>query len=587
MLNPTCEEDGEKIRTCEVCSEIDKDKVEALGHALFVFDTTSPTCVKTGTKTYRCSHKVNGEMCDYEYTEQVAALGHYFTKINITKEPTCTEEGEHTSECNRCGDTITASVPAKGHSYGSWTETKAATCTEVGSHYRVCTVAGCGDVQTEDIPALGHSYVTGVHDPTCTEQGYTEYECERCKDTYIGDYVDMLPHEIIVESEIEATCTMGGYTRKVCKNCNWNEQTNTEALGHNYVEGKTYEVSCTQDGYTEKKCSRCNDEIKENFRPAYGHEVLSWEQTKDPTCTTAGIEEGVCVREIGHDETTDTPILCGENVTREIAATGHTADSSWTITKNPTCTEPGVKSGTCTVCNQSGTIEIPANGHSVSTWTTNTEATCDQAGERQGTCSVCNNLVVEEVAPLGHISDSWTVLEEPTCSNNGSKSGHCTRCNSDVTVQIEALGHSYEAIVTAPTCLDRGYTTHICKRIVEKKKNEGTDDEPGEDIIYKEECGEYYIDSYKNALGHNKVTDARVEPTCTTTGLTEGSHCSRCGLVYVAQQVIAKLGHDYSIETVVAPTETEKGYTLHKCSRCDDSYKDNWTDPTGSSEESS
>lgn len=39
-----------------------------------------------------------------------------------------------------------------------------------------------------------------------------------------------------------------------------------------------------------------------------------------------------------------------------------------------------------------------------------------------------------------------------------------------------------------------------------------------------------------------------------------------------------EITHDYSIETVVKPTYTEQGYTLHKCSVCGVEYKDNFVD---------
>ena len=42
-------------------------------------------------------------------------------------------------------------------------------------------------------------------------------------------------------------------------------------------------------------------------------------------------------------------------------------------------------------------------------------------------------------------------------------------------------------------------------------------------------------------------------------------------------EVIPATGHKY-VDTVIKPTYTEKGYTIHKCSRCDSSYKDSYTD---------
>ena len=46
------------------------------------------------------------------------------------------------------------------------------------------------------------------------------------------------------------------------------------------------------------------------------------------------------------------------------------------------------------------------------------------------------------------------------------------------------------------------------------------------------------------ALGHNMITDAAVAPDCTNTGLTEGSHCSRCDYK-VAQETVPALGHGH------------------------------------------
>ena len=78
------------------------------------------------------------------------------------------------------------------------------------------------------------------------------------------------------------------------------------------------------------------------------------------------------------------------------------------------------------------------------------------------------------------------------------------------------------------------------------------------------------------ALGHTEVIDKAVAATCTKTGLTEGKHCSVCDAIIKAQETVPAKGHKY-VDTVVKPTYTAQGYTLHKCSVCGNSYKDTYT----------
>ncbi len=90
-----------------------------------------------------------------------------------------------------------------------------------------------------------------------------------------------------------------------------------------------------------------------------------------------------------------------------------------------------------------------------------------------------------------------------------------------------------------------------------------------------EVCGKVETQTIK-ALGHTEVIDKAVAATCTKTGLTEGKHCSVCNAVIKAQETVPATGHKY-VDTVVKPTYTAQGYTLHKCSVCGNSYKDTYT----------
>ncbi len=53
-------------------------------------------------------------------------------------------------------------------------------------------------------------------------------------------------------------------------------------------------------------------------------------------------------------------------------------------------------------------------------------------------------------------------------------------------------------------------------------------------------------DPVKPTHSHSIVADAAIAPTCTETGLTEGSHCSTCNAVITAQETVPALGHSFS-----------------------------------------
>ena len=149
-----------------------------------------------------------------------------------------------------------------------------------------------------------------------------------------------------------------------------------------------------------------------------------------------------------------------------------------------------------------------------------------------------------------HQYAKWAVTKNATCTGEGIQSRTCDKCGYIETQSLPALGHTLvvDKAVKA-TCTTTGLTEGKHCSVC----NETT--------VAQEDIP---------ALGHTEETDAGRSATCTTTGLTEGKHCTVCNKVLVAQQTIPALGHTEVIDQPAkAATCTEPGATEQKhCSVC-------------------
>ena len=93
-----------------------------------------------------------------------------------------------------------------------------------------------------------------------------------------------------------------------------------------------------------------------------------------------------------------------------------------------------------------------------------------------------------------------------------------------------------------------------------------------------------YVNEYDHTLGiiveydtHTIVEDAFVEATCTEAGVTEGSHCSVCGKVFVEQQPLSALGHDMEYVDRIDATCSEDGTeAYYHCKDCGKDFLDEY-----------
>ncbi|MBQ8209253.1 MAG: leucine-rich repeat domain-containing protein [Clostridia bacterium] len=101
-----------------------------------------------------------------------------------------------------------------------------------------------------------------------------------------------------------------------------------------------------------------------------------------------------------------------------------------------------------------------------------------------------------------------------------------------------ATFHFISSEISAPTCVDQGYTTYCCT------------------------CGDVYVADYVDATGHTEEIIPEVPATYTETGLTEGKKCSVCNTVLVEQTEIPMLINPNLTTENENITVEENGVTL-------------------------
>lgn len=321
----------------------------------------------------------------------------------------------------------------------------------------------------------------------------------------------------------QPTCTEAGQVENTCTVCGAVETETLEALGHDVVTFSGYPATCMWGGWSDGSyCRRCDKTLTQQERlPATGKHTPRTVAAKDPTCSAAGFSQytvcSVCglvlqapevIPPIGHNYVNGVCSICGAKLPSSIGGgSGQGCSFTMKVTKAPSCTEKGELTYTCTVHDgESFTEEIPALEHVKSVTKVANDATCTEAGNTaEITCALCGAIL-------------------------------------QASETIEATGHDWREVSEEPTCTWEGYTGERCANCYEWQNWTKT----------------------AEALGHDPVTDEAVAPTHDDSGLTEGSHCSRCDAILTAQTVIPALGHNYVTETVL-PTEEADGYIRSKC----------------------
>lgn len=336
--------------------------------------------------------------------------------------------------------------------------------------------------------------------PTCEQIGLTEgSHCSVCNTVFTTqEIISATGHKEITVDEVPSTCIETGHSSyTVCEYC-----------GQHFTEPSKFPLAVHQGGIPTCTQKAVCDVCKQEYGDFGSHSYGSWVDEIPATCISGGVK--------GHYKCS----ACGKvfyssfneitSLTLAVDPNNHTGATEFKNTSNPSCEIDGYTGDIyCSDCNKilKKGEDIEAIGHKMGEWIIIKNPSCISNGSKVRYCSNngCEYSETEFLEPGDH-----SYIEHPATAASCVEAGNelyytCETCSSifnsekvvivDVPV-IPSTGHSYTAIVTPPTCTEKGYTLHICS------------------------CGDQYEDTYVKAKGH----------------IDDGSgYCAECG---------EKLGND-------------------------------------------
>jgi len=411
----------ESPQTCTDCGEV---ITEALGH-----DHSEPctTCWKSNMVCSRCGDTLPHNCHEHDFTYSPAdctspascscgatsgwPLGHNWVETGRI-EATCMENGIIYEECSRCHITSTSRIPKGPHSYGnSYTASGAAGC------YNVCTICNTSNSVT---PHQSNGVSAGYDD----NQHYEV--CERC-----GYKINYENHNLITTVTKQPTCTLSGTNRTSCSECDYGYSGTVPATGHTFggyvpngasghrkkcISCDTYDNTVPHTMSTSlvlslddetKHCYRCSVCLYESNIASHTYVVKSYQYNPSTRKYTHTRWCNVCeLYELSPEECSFTD----------------------KVTLQTSCTAPGNRRYTCSVCQQYYDKEIPQISHVWSDWQTSVsehwyKCTYDCGTEKSrgthvdtspkdGYCDTCGYLLY--IIPELSISSDVTVKENDT-----------------------------------------------------------------------------------------------------------------------------------------------------------------------------
>ena len=299
---------------------------------------------------------------------------------------------------------------------------------------------------------------TTPHNPQTLESNIVDATCDKDGSKTVTTSCSVCGYVISVENVVipatkhnwgewkhdDATAKADSKHTHICLN----DASHTESEACNFISKVTQQQTADQPEITTYTCKDCGYSYTEETKPALGHTHNYGTPVADYTSGEAFVE--------GKDYT-HTATCTGEGTCSQPTKNDKCTFDNGVETKAATCTEPGVKTFTCSDCGGTYTVAIPATDHAWGQWShdaataeadaTHTrvcandashketkacdftakvtqEATLDQAEITTYTCKDCGYSYTKETAPA---------LAGVTVTVNAVENGSVTLAGQDVT----------------------------------------------------------------------------------------------------------------------------------------------------------
>lgn len=299
--------------------------------------------------------------------------------------------------------------------------------------------------------------------------------------------------------------------------------------------------------------------------------------TTRPTCTTPGVKTYTCS-------------VCQKTKTEEIPATGHQHTEVRNV-KEATCTKEGYTGDTyCTDCGEKlsdGKI-LPKKDHDYEV-KEHKDATCTKAGYTLFICKNCGDEKREEIPAAGHLHTEIKNAKEATCMKAGYTGDmYCKDCGEKISSGevIAKLAHTWDEgnVTKEADCKETGVKTYTCHKcgatktedipMTEHTWDEGevttapTCTKPGVRTYTCSVCKATRTEAIK-ATGHlHTEIRNKKDASCTENGYTGDTYCKDCEELLKKGETVDVLGHQWKETKRAEPSYTEDGQIIYICNRC-------------------